>query len=1403
MQIMKPHWLIFLLAIFVLTFLNAQEREISFDIISVHDGLSDLTVNSITQDYEGYMWFGTNNGLNRYDGIEFTHYYIEGNNPNSLKGNIISCMLEDSRNNLWIGTTGGGLSLYNRDMDNFTNFLHDSRDQGSIRHNDIWSIYEDSMGNLWITTLKGLERFDYETMSFEKHLDELVIPGESVDLRHQAFSSVTEAADGTLWVSILKYGILIYDKDNRKLVRHLRHEPGNPNALSTDEINTLYTDRDGAVWIGTYQGALECVYSKFGNLHFEKFYKGNGPSALSDNRINFIFQDEENLMWIGTGNGLNILDKTSGNITRHYYESGMDNSIASSHMWSGYISSDRLVWIGSHEAGISIYNPWKRRFQAGFEEINNAGSQLQKFIKSIFIDSEDFLWVGTDYGLNKFSPEGRLLETKYHDESEESINVGGVSGIVEDWEKNLWVGTWGGGLHKYNKESGNFRRLGFSSTNLSDHELSDRNIRSMVLDYSGNILIGTTLGYLDIFDPVEEVFRHYLFLDVDSLRGVPVVAISPDKDGTVWLGMAENGGVMHFDPSSNGGTRYFFNGNDPARSLSGNDVQCLLDDGRHMWIGTKNGLNLLDKETGKITTFDEIHGLAGISVLRLEKDLEGNIWMSTPTGISRYEPLTGNIYNYDLKDGALGNCSSSWQDRQGGMYFGGISGLSYFNPSAIRNNPAIPPVVLTGFSIFNKPVVPGSDKSPLSIHINQTEKIKLSHLQTSFSLTFASLNYTLPEKNRFSYMLEGFDQNWINAGTRREAFYTNLKPGLYNFKVQGSNNDGIWNPEPKILTIEVLPAPWKTWWAYSIYFVMVLLLLSAMRMFIISQEKLKSQLVVEKIEHEKKIKISQQNNEIQQFKLKFFTHISHEFRTPLTLILGPLEKIHKNVRDTEIESSVVMIHKNSQRLLRLVNQILDLSKIETGYMKVKVSRGNIVKFVRSVASAFDVKAERKNINYKFVSELEKPVVYFDDDKVEKVVYNLLSNAFKYTPDGGEIEIRLSGRSSEGTEEINTANPRVIEISVIDSGPGIPESEQDKIFDYFYRPAQSRSFVSSGLGLSLVNELVKILKGTLELKENTGNDGSWFLVRIPCEKEMFLPEEIIEDQAAITSGLEDIALVETPIESERVTCSFNPDDPRKRTLPLILIVEDNQELRKFIVNNFTGKYRVIEAEDGNQAYGLMTRSMPDLVITDLMMPHGDGLELNQKIKNDERISHIPVILLTAKTDMESRIAGIQSGADDYILKPFDIEYLICRADNLILNRKKLRESFSKKFNIDPKEFTTNSLDGKFMEKLITLVEENVEDADFGVNQIVDSVAMSRAQLYRKLKSLTNQSVNDFVQQIRLNRAAKYIMEKDKSLAEITYLVGFKDPSYFTKCFRKQFNCLPSEFNDNYHKNIAST
>ena len=763
------------------------------------------------------------------------------------------------------------------------------------------------------------------------------------------------------------------------------------------------------------------------------------------------------------------------------------------------------------------------------------------------------------------------------------------------------------------------------------------------------------------------------------------------------------------------------------------------------------------------------------------EDEHENLWLSTNKGISKFNPITGLFRNYDVRDGLQSNefnQGAYHQSKSGNMFFGGINGITKFHPDSVKDNPHIPPIVITDFQLFNKPVLIGIDtsnnRSILKKSITETEEIELFYDDNVISFEFAALDFHIPEKNKYAFIMEGFDRDWTYTdANRRFVTYTNLDPGVYTFRVKGSNNDGVWNEKGTALKIIITPPWWATWWAYTLYGLFAVVLFSTSTRFYLNRQRLRHQLELE-LEHSEKLE------EVNQMKSRFFANISHEFRTPLTLILGPTESIIKDTSKEEIKKKAGTIKRNANRLLNLINQLLDLSKLEAGKLKLKASCGNIVSFVKGIAMSFESVGERRDILLKMKTTNNEIEVYFDKEKMEKILTNLFSNAFKFTPEGGKI-----------TVVINERDDKFVEIKVKDTGIGIPEKELPKLFDRFYQvdSSHTREREGTGIGLALTKELVELHRGSIKVESK---EGKWteVTVTLPLGKEHLLPDEIVE---ADESPDEKKILVEEEdtLTSLQLEKPLPEDFDKDKTI--ILVVEDNADVREFIKESLEGEYQVEEAVNGEQGVRKAESIIPDLIVSDIMMPKMDGYDLTKKLKNDEKTSHIPIILLTAKTEQESKLEGLATGADDYLVKPFDTEELLIRIKNIINTRRKLHKKFSKGEYILPRgeEKKLRSIDEHFMNKVIEVIEQHISEEEFSIEEFGNEVGMSRSQLHRKLKALSGKSASRYIRSVRLTRAKTMIIDQKGNISEIAYSVGFSSPAYFTKCFKDEYGYPPSD------------
>jgi signal transduction histidine kinase/DNA-binding response OmpR family regulator/streptogramin lyase len=992
--------------------------------------------------------------------------------------------------------------------------------------------------------------------------------------------------------------------------------------------------------------------------------------------------------------------------------------------------------------------------------------------------------VGTDGGgLNRLDRETNHFTHYIHNpEDPSSLSNNVVYSICKDNTGNLWIGTGGGGLNKFDFETNRFIHYKHDPDNPAS--INDNHVSLVYEDKMGAIWIGTSKSDLIKFDLDKETFVRYSHNPGDSsgLSKGKIFSILEDKSGVLWIGLF-GGGLCRFDRDKEQ-CKHYLNSPGDTKSLSNNIVSSIYEDKSGiLWVGSEGGLNKFDRENEEFFCYREADGLPGDMINGILEDGDGNLWLSTNNGISKFNPVDVTFENYDVIDGLQGKEFNQWsyyKTLSGEMLFGGNNGFNMFHPDSIDNikNPHIPQIIMTEFQLLHKPVSVGFnklfDRTILKKSITETEEIELLYDENVISFEFAALDYHVPKKNKYAYFMEGFDKDWTYTDAdRRFVNYTNLNPGEYTFRVKGSNNDGVWNEEGTFLKIIIAHPWWATWWAYILYGVFAVLLFSTSTRFYLNRQRLRHQL---ELEHEHAEKLL----EVDQMKSRFFANISHEFRTPLTLILGPSESIIKETPKEEIKKKAGTIKKNASRLLSLINQLMDLSKLEAGRLKLEASSGNIVKFVKGVAMLFESLAERKDIILKVKSTNNEIEAYFDKEKMEKILTNLFSNAFKFTPVGGKITVVISE---------NEMNSVIIKIK--DTGIGISEKEIPRLFDRFYQvdSSQTRVQQGTGIGLSLTKELVELHNGTISV-ESREEEWTEVTVTLPLGKEHLLPEEIVE---AGDSTLESKILVEDEdtITSSSFEKSLPEDFDKDKTI--ILVVEDNTDVREYIKESLGEDYQVEEAANGEQGLRKAENIIPDLIISDIMMPKMDGNELSRILKNDEKTSHIPIILLTAKTEQDSKIEGLATGADDYLVKPFDTEELQIRIKNIIENRRKLQKKFREGEFVSArgKEKKLSRIDERFMNKIMEVIQQHISEEDFSIEVFGNEVGMSRSQLHRKLKALSGKSASRYIRSVRLARAKKMIDDQNGNISEIAYSVGFSSPAYFTKCFKDEYGYPPSD------------
>ncbi len=1433
--------------------------------LTTENGLSQNTIDCILKDSRGFMWFGTWNGLNRYDGYNFKIYKKE-DDTNSISNNFIYSMCEDSEGNLWIGTRYG-LNKFLFKKNQFIKYFHNTKNKKSISDNWINVVYFDKRGQLWLGT-----------------------NGQGLDM--------------------------INTKGNPDAIvtQKYNHNTNNPNSLSSNNVRCIFEDHSGRLWIGTSNG-LNLFDKKTGK--FKVYQSSFDISTISNNEIRCIFEDKNNNLWIGTQAGLNRWDPSTDQFTRIIHNSDDPKSISHSTIDDIIQDSEGNIYMATL-GGLNRYNPNNNSFEHFTTYKNNKNSLNNEFINALYTDSTGIVWVGTEKGgINKFNIYQKQFNTisdnvedKYH------LSHSTVNSIRAE-KDFLWIGTAGGGLNCLNRKTG---RMEYYKNNTHDpNSIASDFITSICRDKNGNLWIGTWgLGF-DKFTLYgnKAVFSHNQVntSNSNSLINNFVSTIYQDNIGVIWIGT--EGGLDKFDPQSNSFQHIC---NNSGSAIAIREVGCILRDSQlNLWIGTRNGLYFIDKKylndknqeitsdkvvlitinpgfansisenyiisiyedskkqiwfgtygngLNKLTKFDadkklfqfehftQKSGLSNNVIYGILEDNVGNLWLSTDYGLSKLDPKSGRFMNYYEADGLLSNqfyWTACYKENDDYLYFGGMKGLNYFRPEDITESTEVPRVTITDFKIYNNPVNVGFWKNKrviLKEVISETQTIKLSYHENTFSFEFSALNYDMPEKNEYSYRMVGVDHDWINVtSNRRFASYTKLKGGEYLFQVKASNNDGKTDEKTTNLKIIIKPPFWETiWFIFILIFIALAGVVIYFRMHTRSlknqkqrlerlvhertheieeqKEKLEKQAITLQdanlqLEHKReliegqKIRLENQNREIleqrdkllvlnkkvkavNQLKLKFFTNISHEFRTPLTLILGPLEKLmSKSGTDEDSKQTLSLINRNAQRLLFLINQLMDFRKIEKGKMDLTVSQGNLKEFVENILFSFHDLSVQRKISLNLACDLDTTETWFDHEKMENIIYNLLSNAFKYTPENRRIWVKIGYPSRFKNTHDNQAISieDLLEIQVGDTGIGIEEEKIPLIFKRFYHTESvDQSSTGSGIGLSLTKELVKTHHGSIFVDSKPGK-GSVFYVQIPYKKDFYDQKEI-GTKTFNSSGIQNqVEVLKFGLLNDSKSHKVNSVKffPKKNSdKPVILIAEDNSELREFIVSRLGNSYGLLESVNGKDALDAANKYGPDIIVSDIMMPEMDGLELCRTIKENLHTSHIPVILLTAKSSVESQIEGFKTGADDYMPKPFSLELLETRISNLIDSRKKLRKLFSNQPLTETEKITSTPIDQKFLSKAIQYVEINIDKPEIGVNDFAEHMCISRSFLHKKLIALTDQSATDFINTIRLKKSKELLLSHTYNISEIAYAVGYNDPKYFSRLFRKHFGISPTDF-----------
>jgi len=1344
---------LFLLLSFLTTnLLFAQIDKYNFRDINISNGLSNNTITSIKEDKFGQIWFGTSNGLNKYNGKEFTVYRNVPRDKFSISNSEINDVLVDRDGYVWVGTING-LNRYDPKNDVFERFYRRSN-RFSLTNSLIICSLEMAKGNIWFGTANGVSIYDKKKDRFKRFLQ-----GNS-NKNSKSIHDIYRDKENRIWLATNKGIIKVaFDKNKKFVVKEYTINKKRTNF----NINSILEVSPNIIGLGTkFDGYL------FFNIKTEKFVRPKGINIPENLDVRDLEFDNDNNLWIATTSGLFIV--TPENKTISIKENDRENNGSiQNYIRRIYKDKNGFMWLATQNRGIIT---WDKSYQNFLQLKNN--NLYNNITNDIVTDSDNNIYFGTEGGvLNLLDQKGDISEIFRINTLDKNINTP-IKSLYFNNNNLLFIGTQNKGIITYDVKSKRIQE-DIISEELNKY-LENVIIHDIKKDANNNLFIGTFGKGLVIYNLITKEIKAYTKLEIATNI---IKSIHIDKNGNALIGGLGGASTINFNKKSNVEIKNYFK----EKIFSTYNISTVFTDSNNInWVGTTTrGLYRIEGKKVKqvrIITRNKFSTVCAI----LEDDKE-NLWLSTDKGIIKYNPKTAKSFLYNQNNININNDfrHNSGLKLDDQFYFGHLNGVTTFNPKKMIKTAKVPKVILSELKIKNEIVTINGDEGVLSKSLKYTDVLELDHNNSNFSISYALPNYINSAGNRYAYRLKGLDDAWMST-KQTEAFFTLQNAGIYEFQVRAANHDNVWNNKLTKLKIKIHPAPWKTWWAYTLYIIFLFGLFYGFIWFVQSKSRLKDKLELEHIAHKK-------NEELNKVKLQFFTNISHEFRTPLTLITAPLQNILSNYKGpSDIYKKLKIIESSTNHLLRLINRLMDFRKLESNQFQLKTAEGNIVKFLQEIFLSFTEHAKDGNYNYKFSPSEDEILVYYDRFKLERVFYNLISNAFRYTKKGGAIFVK-----------IKQENGKVI-IEVEDSGVGISDEFIDKIFDRFFEVAvhkqtESNDIKGTGIGLAIAKNIVKLHHGNISVV-NMKPHGAKFSVTLKTGKEHLSKKEILKD----FKKSDDVSQYVTQIDFPEY---INKDleelilEEKKYT---ILIVEDNVVLRSFIKEILKEKYNILQAENGKIALDMAIKYLPDLIVSDVIMPKMVGTELCSRIKTNIATSHIPVILLTSRSSLIYKFEGLESGADDYITKPFILKEFKLKIKNILDSKQNLKNKFITDSCFESLDVSLTSLDQKLLEKAFQIVKENVSNQDFNITQFSEDLGVSRSMLFTKIKAWADATPNDFIQEIRLNHAAKLLELNKLNISEVSYKVGFKRPKYFSQCFKKKYGMTPSEFIEKFKTNL---
>lgn len=1293
---------------------NVYAQEYYFKHFKVEDGLSHNTVLSILQDSKGFMWFGTKNGLNRFDGYNFKVFQNDPESPNSLLGNYIDC-LHEFQKEIWVGTDNG-LFKYNDEHENFSIVKQ-------TKGTSVMDITHDDEGYIWFISNHTLRKLDYRTGEITTY------PTNKYFLAYK----LTRTKDGSI-VVVSSTSLYKYDKENNSFITYEIDVDATSN--SPFIINQIYSLTNSVVLLGT---------KKHGVISFD--IKTKQAEVITPLGYNLYVRDlvvkGDDQLWIATESGIYILNMQTGEFISLHRNPKDPYALSDNAVYCLSIDDQSGVWAGTYFGGISYcpktYTPFKK-----FIPLLSDNSISGTAIREIHEDDNGNLWIGSeDNGLSMYNPRTDQFTNFNSIERGGILKYHNIHGIMPIGNK-VWVSMFENGIDVIDINQGKVVK----HYNIGDGSGLESNfVFTLYQTRSGEIFVITTSG-IQKYLPEKDHFVNVEYFPASTFY----TSFLEDKTGTLWAGTYSQG-LYYYNPTTK--QKGYYN---KKKGISHKRINGIFQDSKeNLWITTENGLNLYDPVNDKFHIYHKKDGFPSNVFYSIEEDENGILWISTGRGLVRYDRANKGITTYTKGNGLLGdqfNYNSSYQDDSGRIYMGTVSGLISFNPKDFVEETTTAPIYLTGLQINNRDVEVDENNSLLSKSIMMSDKIQLNNKQSSFSINFATLSYPAPQLTNYWYQLKGLSQDWISLNTNHKVYFTELAPGDYNFRVKSKNTNGVWSTMESGLTIEVLPPIYASKVAYLVYFLMGGALIYWVFRYYHRQLEL---------DNIRKIKMAndQKEKEVYQAKIEFFTNVSHEIRTPLTLILNPLENVIKSAKNNnEIAPSLSIMKKNTKRLLDLVNQLLDFRKTEMDHMKLSYVRVNFTKLLKNTISRFSETIEHKGADVSIDIGQGDLYAYLDKEAVMKIVSNLLNNAIKH----GEAEIRISLERSEDSFTLRVSN----------DGNLIPTHLHDKIFEPFFRiPGENKE--GTGIGLSLAHSLAKMHQGSLDIDRNDKKMNT-FILQLPLYQD------------------NQIDLYNSTIEGVENKEVIHVEHNQKRDVPSVLLVEDNVELLNFMESDMVDVYRINKATSADLAFEVLQKENIHIIVSDIAMEGMDGFSFCQSVKTNLETSHIPVILLTAKSSLNSKIQGLESGADAYIEKPFSIEHLKSQIANLLSNRSMLLQHYSKSPLAHLKSIANTKTDHDFVFKLEEIIDENLANPEFNVEIMAEMMNMSRSTLYRKINDISDLSPNDLINVTRLKKAAILLKTSNYKVYEVSEIVGYNTTASFGRNFHKQFNMTPSKYMD---------